>query len=143
MIEISTDNARLNISFIHKFISEESYWGKGMPLNKLETAIDNSLCFGVYLADQQIGFARVITDRSTFAYLADVFISNDFRGLGYSKELIKTILKHPELKGLRRWMLATADAHTLYTKFGFTALSKPERILEMVQSNAYQQPNNK
>ena len=141
MVEISTEKNRLNIPLIYKYLSEESYWGKGIPLSTVETAIDNSLCFGVYLNDEQIGFARVITDMATFSYLADVFILNNFKGLGYSKQLVKTILNHPDLQGLRRWMLGTVDAHTLYEKFGFTALSKPERMMEIVRSNPYQQSN--
>ena len=141
MLEISTENTRLNIPLIHKYLSEESYWGLGIPLNTVKTSIDNSLCFGMYLNNEQIGFARVITDKATFAYLADVFILNDFRGLGYSKKLVETIVNHPSLQGLRRLMLATADAHTLYEKFGFTALSKPERIMEIMLSNPYQPRN--
>lgn len=138
IIEISTENSRLDIPLIHKYLSEESYWGKGIPLKTLKTSIDNSLCFGIYLYEQQIGFARIISDKATFAYLADVFILDKYRGYGYSKLLIEAIKHHPDLQGLRRWMLATADAHSLYEKFGFKALSKPDRMMEIVISNPYQ-----
>ena len=138
MIEISIDKSKLDIALIHKFISEESYWGKGIPISTLITAIENSLCFGVYLNEKQIGFARVISDKATFAYLADVFILNEHQGKGYSKLLIAFIKDHTDLQGLRRWMLATADAHSLYEKYGFKVLSKPERLMEIVISNIYE-----
>jgi GNAT superfamily N-acetyltransferase len=129
---ISTDKSLLNIEIIHGFLSE-SYWAKARPLEVLKKAIENSLCFGVYLNNSQIGFARVVTDYSTFAYLADVFILEEFRGKGYSKQLIEKIISYPDLQSLNRWMLATKDAHTLYSKFGFKMLKNPERFMEITR----------
>ena len=128
---VSTDKSLLDFDTIYRYLSQESYWAKGMPVEKLRTSIENSMCFGVYLAKKQIGFARVITDKSTFAYLADVFILSEHRGLGLSKWLVQSILAHPELQGLRRWSLATLDAHGLYTQFGFNVVSQPERWMEI------------
>ncbi len=125
--KISTDKALLDFNMVYTYLSGESYWAKGIPEEKLHRAIENSLCFGVYSHEQQIGFARVITDNATFAYLADVFILNKFQGLGLSKWLVQTILSHPDLQRLRRWTLATVDAHGLYSQFGFEPLSNPER----------------
>jgi GNAT superfamily N-acetyltransferase len=136
-ITITTDKSTLNISLIHKFLSEESYWAKGISLELVARSIKNSLCFGVYDKDRQIGFARVITDYTTFAYLADVFIVSEYRRKGISKELINYIKSYPELQGLRRWVLATADAQGLYKKFGFSALSHPERFMEIRNQNIY------
>ncbi len=132
-IEISTDKSRLDIDIIYGFLSE-SYWAKGRPLKVIEKSIENSLCFGVYLNSRQIGFARVVTDYATFAWLADVFIIENHRGNGYSKKLLEAILLHPEMKNLKRWLLATKDAHTLYNKFGFRQLKNPERFMEIVAS---------
>ncbi|MBA3783952.1 MAG: GNAT family N-acetyltransferase [Acidobacteria bacterium] len=134
---ISTDRNRLQINQIHKFLSEESYWAKERTLERTETAIKNSLPFGVYRGENQIGFARVVTDYATFAYLGDVFILDEFRGKGLSKWLMQTVLSHPDLQGLRRWILATADAHGLYEQFGFSALKVPERWMEKSAPNAY------
>jgi len=134
---ISTDKSRLQIGAIHKFLSEESYWAKERTLEQTETAIKNSLPFGIYKGENQIGFARVVTDYATFAYLGDVFISGEFRGKGLSKWLMQTILSHPDLQGLRRWILATADAHGLYGQFGFSALKVPDRWMEKSVPNAY------
>ncbi|MDQ3087603.1 MAG: GNAT family N-acetyltransferase, partial [Acidobacteriota bacterium] len=113
---ISTDPNRLQIEAIHKFLSEESYWAKERTREQTETAIKNSLPFGVYQGENLVGFARVVTDFATFAYLGDVFILDEFRGQGLSKWLMEVIINHPELQGLRRWILATKDAHTLYEK---------------------------
>jgi GNAT superfamily N-acetyltransferase len=124
---ISTDKNLLDVEVIYNYLSQESYWAKNIPQEKVNRSIENSMCFGVYKDERQIGFARVITDKATFAYLADVFIINEFRGLGLSKWLVQTILVHPDLQTLRRWLLATADAHGLYNQFGFLPLTSPER----------------
>lgn len=130
-IQISTDKSLLDIDLIFNFLSG-SYWAKGRSVSLTKKSIDNSLCFGVYLKNKQIGFARVITDYATFAYLADVFILEEYRGKGFSKKLIATILGFPDLKNIRRWMLATKDAHTLYSAFGFQNLKEPEKFMEIV-----------
>ncbi len=134
---ISTDRDRLQIDTIHKFLSEESYWAKERTLEQTETAIKNSLPFGVYKGEKLIGFARIVTDYATFAYLGDVFILEEFRGKGLSKWLMEVIINHPDLQGFRRWILATRDVHSLYEKFGFTALKFPERWMEKTAPNAY------
>ncbi|MBC8053714.1 MAG: GNAT family N-acetyltransferase [Sphingobacteriaceae bacterium] len=138
---ISADKTKLNVQLIHKYLSEESYWAKNIPLETVEQCVENSLSFGVYINDAQVGFARVITDSSTFAYLADVFILPQYRGRGLSKNLVEFILAYPELQGLRRWMLATADAHELYRKYGFKELSKPERFMEIANPSIYESKN--
>ncbi|GAB3223257.1 GNAT family N-acetyltransferase [Spirosoma arcticum] len=127
---ISTDKSRLDTALIHRFLSHESYWAQNVPPDVVHRSIDNSLCFGVYQGDRQVGFARVVTDQATFAYLADVFILPEHRGRGLSKQLMETISNWPTLQGLRRWVLATRDAHTLYEQFGFTALDKPEFFMQ-------------
>lgn len=116
---ISTDKARLNIDLIHRYLTEESYWAAGIPKTVVENAVANSLCFGLYIDNVQAGFARLVTDKATFAYLADVFILSPYRGRGLSKWLIESIQAHPELQGLRRWLLATRDAHGLYAQMGW------------------------
>ena len=113
-LEISADKGRLDVPLIHRFLSEEAYWCRGIPLATLQRAINHSLCFGGYLGAQQVPFARVITDKATFGYLADVFVLPEHRGQGYSKALVAAMLDHPELQGLRRLSLATSDAHGLY-----------------------------
>lgn len=127
---IHTDAALLDINFIFHFLNQESYWAQGINKEKVERSISESLCFGVYHQREQIGFARIITDKSTFAYLADVFIIKTYRKQGLAKWLLQTIMAHPDLQNLRRWMLATADAHTLYEKFGFTQLNAPNRWMQ-------------
>lgn len=134
---ISTDRERLQIGVIHKFLSEESYWARERTLEQTETAIKNSLPFGVYRSENLIGFARVVTDYATFAYLGDVFILDEFRGRGLSKWLMETITNHPDLQNFRRWILATKDAHALYEKFGFAALKFPDRWMERTAPDAY------
>ena len=139
---ISTDKSKLDLAVIHKYLSTESYWAKNIPLALVQKSIEGSFCFGVYKNDKlnenlQIGFARVITDKATFGYLADVFILEEYRGNGLSKWLMQEIMNHQELQGFRRWMLATRDAHKLYVQFGFTALDKPERIMQMTVTDAY------
>jgi len=126
---ISTDPLRLDIPYIHAWLSGRSYWAEGIPLETVIVAIRGSLCFGVYLGDRQIGMARVITDKATFGYLADVFIDEQYRGQGLSKWLMDTILSHPELQGLRNWLLLTKDAHGLYARSGFGPHAYPERIM--------------
>lgn len=127
----------LDIEVIHGFL-HQSYWAKGIPRATVERAVRNSLCFGIYHPGGQIGFGRAITDRTTFAYLADVFVLPGFRGRGLGKWLIACILAHPELQGLRRWLLATSDAHGMYRKNGFSPLKKPENFMEIGVLNLYQ-----
>lgn len=134
---ISTDKSLLDLQLIHNYLSKESYWAKNIPMEIVERSVKNSLCFGVFEDGLQIGFARVISDYATFAYLADVFILPEHRGKGYSKQLIDFIRNYPDLQGLRRWMLATLDAQGLYRKFGFTGLSKPERLMEITVADLY------
>jgi len=139
---ISTDPSRLDLDLIHDFLSNHAYWSPGISRALVEKAIKNSLCFGIYANSSagkyegQIGFARVITDHATFAYLDDVFILPTVRGLGLSKWLMECILSHPELQGLRRWLLATRDAHGLYAQFGFRPLARPERFMEVIPAPA-------
>jgi GNAT superfamily N-acetyltransferase len=135
-LTVSTERARLDRDAIHEFL-RGSYWAKGIPRELVDRSIDNSLCFGLYDGDRLVGFARVITDSATFAYLSDVFVLESHRGRGLGTWFMETVLSHPDLQNLRRWMLATADAHDLYRRVGFTALSKPERIMEKLLANAY------
>lgn len=128
-IEISSDPDRLDVGVIHRWLSEKSYWARGRPMETVAQSIAHSLCFGVYLDGRQVGFARVVTDRTTFAWLADVFILDEYRGRGYGKALVRAILDDPELQGLRRWLLATKDAHGLYAQYGFTPVA-PDRFME-------------
>jgi GNAT superfamily N-acetyltransferase len=142
---ISTNPEWLDLDVIHTFISEHSYWAFGISRDVVARSIRHSVCFGVYAMEnspsnldlRQIGFARVSTDCATFAYLADVFILPEHRGRGLSKRLMEAILAHPDLQGLRRWMLATADAHELYLKFGFELLSHPERFMQRHDPDVY------
>ncbi len=127
----------MDITVIHDFIST-SYWAKGIPLNTMEKAINNSLCFGVFTdSGSQVAFARMVTDSATFAYLSDVFVSKEHRGKGLSKWLMKIIIEHPNLQGIRRMALATRDAHSLYEQFGFKSLSSPESFMELHQPDVY------
>ena len=128
-IEISTDPARLDVDVIHRFLAEESYWARGRTREVVERTIAHSLCFGVYLEERQVGYARVVTDFATFAWLADVFILDEFRGRGYGKVLVQAVVDHPDLQGLGRILLATKDAHGLYAQFGFTPVP-PDRFME-------------
>jgi GNAT superfamily N-acetyltransferase len=134
---ISTDPTKIDVVFVHRFLSETSYWAQNIPFDVVKTSIENSLCFGVYDGAHPIGFARVITDKATFGYLADVFILESYRGQGLSKWLMEIILEHPELQGFRRWVLATADAHGLYEQYGFTPLAKPDRWMEKHNPQVY------
>jgi GNAT superfamily N-acetyltransferase len=127
----------MDLDLVHSFISR-SYWASGIPIDTLKKAMENSLCFGVFHEkDGQVGFARMITDKATFAYLADVFILQEHRGLGLSKQLMSEIISHPDLQGLRRMALATRDAHDLYRKFGFTSLASPETFMELWSPDVY------
>lgn len=123
---ISTDPARLQVDTIHQYLSTESYWAQHIPVETVQRSISNSFCFGLYHHDQQVGFARLVTDKATFAYLADVFILPEHRGKGLSKWMVSVIHAHPDMQGLRRWMLGTRDAHGLYAQFGWTAI--PEEL---------------
>lgn len=136
---ISTDPKKLDIKLIHKYLSKESYWAKNIPLNIVKKSIKNSLCFGVYKNEHLVGFARLITDKASFAYLADVFILSEHRNKGLAKWLMATIHAHPELQGLRRWMLATRDAHKLYEKFGWTYFTEEvsKRFMQLHNPNIY------
>ncbi len=134
---ISTDKARLDVPLIHQFLSQESYWAKNIPLELVQRSIDHSLCFGVYDQDRQIGFARVITDHATIAYLSDVFVTADYRGQGVSKQLMEAVCAWPTLQGLRRWVLATRDAHSLYESFGFAPLNHPEWFMQRLLIEKY------
>ena len=137
--KISTNPDDIDISVVHGFIST-SYWATGIPVETLQKAINNSLCFGVFTdSGDQVGFARLITDSATFAYLADVFILEPHRGQGLAKWLMENIINHPNLQGLRRITLATADAHGLYEQFGFTPLAKPDVFMELWNPDLYKQ----
>lgn len=132
MIQISTDKSRLNIELIHNYLSNESYWAKGRSIEKVKLSIENSICFGVYLDETQIGFARVVTDYAVFAWILDVFILKDFQGRGYGKKLMNTIMTQNNLQNLLRWGLGTDDAHGLYEQYGFKPLRKPQNMMEIV-----------
>lgn len=134
---VSTDRARLDLALIHDFLSRRSYWAMGIPLEIVRRSIENSLCFGLYRNRAQVGFARVVTDQSTFAYLGDVFVLEDFRGRGLGKWLLERILHHPDLQGLRRIILGTQDAHGLYAQYGFRALTCPDRFMEIHRPGIY------
>jgi GNAT superfamily N-acetyltransferase len=135
---LTTARDHLDLDAIHSFL-RESYWAKGIPRAIVEKCIRNCLCFGLFHRKVQIGFARVISDYATFAYLADVFILPEFRGQGLAKWLLECIMAHSELRGLRRWLLVTRDAHGLYQKCGFTPLAHPERLMEIHSPNLYAQ----
>jgi len=137
--EITTNARRFDLDTIHRFLSEESYWARGIPRDVVVRSIQNSLCFAILerSSQAQVGFARVTTDRATFAYLADVFVLPAHRGRGLSKWLMRVILAHGDLQGLRRWMLGTRDAHSLYAGFGFTPLPQPDRFMQLHQPDVY------
>ena len=134
-VDISTDKSRLDLDVIHGFL-QTSYWAKGRARSVIERAIQNSLCFGVYVEGRQVAFARVVSDRAVFAYLMDVFVLPEFRGRGISKRLMRVILAHPELQNLRVFLLATADAHGLYSQFGFEPLTEPERWMAIYDATS-------
>ena len=134
---IATDSARVDIDVVHRYLSEESYWAQNIPLEVVARSIAHSLCFSVLHEENQIGFARVTSDRATVAYLGDVFILPSHRGKGLSKWLMECVSSHPALQGLRRWMLATSDAHGLYAQFRFTPIKAPERWMEKHDPQVY------
>jgi GNAT superfamily N-acetyltransferase len=132
--EVSTDRGRLDVDLIHRFLAEDSYWARGVSREVVERSLENSLCFGVYADGGQVAFARAVTDRSTFAWLADVFVVEEHRGRGVGELLVRAVLSHPELQTLRRWLLATADAQGLYRRFGFE--DSPEARFMMRETEA-------
>ncbi|MEO6392642.1 MAG: GNAT family N-acetyltransferase [Pyrinomonadaceae bacterium] len=138
---ISDDPARLDLPLIHQFISTQSYWGVGRPIEVVKKSIDGSVPFGVYKGDEMVGFARVVTDGATFGWIADVFVQPSERGQGLSKWLMEVMLDHPDLQGFRRWVLATKDAQGLYRKFGFEELKRPERWMERFDPNMQEAPD--
>lgn len=136
--EVSTDPARIDLDYVHRYLSQESYWAGAIPRDVVARSVANALSFGLYAPDgAQVGFARVITDRATFAWLPDVFIDPAQQGLGLGKALIDVLVAHPDLQNLRRFMLATADAHSLYERYGFTAVERPERLMVKLRTDLY------
>lgn len=133
---ITTDASRVDIPYVHSFLSN-SYWAAGIPVETVQRSVNGSMCFSVFKNEQQIGFARMITDKATFGYLADVFIDENYRGQGLSKWLVEVIMNHPDLQGFRRLMLATRDAHELYRKFGFSALTNTDRWMAIHYPDVY------
>lgn len=138
---ISTERGRLDIRLVHRYISEESYWGRGRALEVVSRSVEHSLPFGVYAGDEMVAFARVVTDYATFAWVADVFVVAEHRGRGLSKWLMETMLAHPDLQGFRRWLLATKDAHGLYRQYGFDDLRRPERFMERADPQMRESPD--
>jgi GNAT superfamily N-acetyltransferase len=136
---ISTDAAKLDLTLIHQYLSRDSYWAQNIPFDVVERSVANSFCFGMYHNNRQMGFARLVTDKATFAYLADVFILPEHRGRGLSKWLIGFIHSHPEMQGLRRWLLGTKDAHGLYKQFGWTPLTEEivPRFMQLHNPDVY------
>jgi N-acetylglutamate synthase-like GNAT family acetyltransferase len=131
MITVSTDKSKLDVPFIQNFL-KDVYWAAGRTMEEVQTTIDSSFCFGIYLNDKQIGFCRVITDYVVFAYVMDVFIDENHRGKGYSSILINAMMNEPKLQEVKIWRLATSDAHFLYEKFGFNSLAQPEKMMEKI-----------
>ncbi len=136
---LTSDPSRMDMAVVHGYLSR-AYWCEGLPRETLERAMRNSICFGIFERDKQIGFARVVSDRATFAYICDVFVLESHQGKGLGTWLMQCVVKHPELQGLRRWNLTTRDAHALYGKVGFTLLSKPERHMELFTPDMYKVP---
>ncbi|MEY4926903.1 MAG: hypothetical protein RI894_1339 [Bacteroidota bacterium] len=137
MVEISTDKSRLNTAKIHDFLCNRSYWAKGIPIEVVERSIEHSLCLGAYIEGEQAGFARVITDFATFAYICDMVIFEEYRGKNISKQIMATIMAHESLQRLRRMMLFTLDAHGLYRQFGFENSPNPERMMQIASMDVY------
>ena len=133
---VSDDPARLDLDLIHSFL-RESYWAQDIPRDVLERGLRNSLCLGIYEGGRQVGFGRAVTDRATYAYLADVFVIESHRGRGLAKLFMRALMAHPDLQGLRRWALVTRDAHELYRQFGFTSLARPELHMEIHHPHVY------
>ena len=136
-LQVNTDKDRLDIEMIHRFLSTEANWGRGISRETVERAIAGSLCFGGFIDGRQVAFARVVTDGATFAYLADVFVLSEHRGRGYSKVLMAAVMAHPQLQGLRRFSLVTSNAHGLYAGFGFAAPARPQNLMEKFDQDAY------
>jgi GNAT superfamily N-acetyltransferase len=139
-LRLSFDAAEMDVDAIHAYLSGESYWARGIPRDVVARAIQNALCVGIFHGAAQVAFARVITDRATYGYLADVYVLQPYRGRGLSKWMMEAIDAHPELQGLRRWGLMTKDAHGLYAQFGFTPLAHPERGMERTRPGIYARP---
>lgn len=135
---LSSDRSRINLSYVHRYLSERSYWARGIPLETVTTSIENSFCAGIYKDEQQVGFGRLITDYATFGYLADVFIDEAHRGQGLGKKLVGFILDTEMVYSLRRIILGTKDAHDLYTRYGFSPLKNPQSFLEIHRPDIYQ-----
>jgi GNAT superfamily N-acetyltransferase len=135
--EISTDQDRLDVDLVFRFLSEESYWSSGVTRAVVDRSIHNSMCFGVYHGQAQVGFARIVTDKATFALVADVFILEPHRGKGLSKWLMREVMEHPDLQGLRRLLLLTSDAHSLYAQFGFTEIGNAWRFMEVMHPDEH------
>ena len=136
---ISTDKARIDVMAVHDFLANYSYWAKDIPLETVRLSVQNSLCFGLFHHEKQVGFARIITDFATVAYLGDVYVLQKHRGKGLSKWLISQVMAYPYLQGLRRWVLLTADAHLLYEKYGWKPIERPDRYMEVFNPNVYKQ----
>lgn len=136
-LRISSDFADVDLDVVHGFLSRDAYWCRGITRERVERAARHSLCFSALLDGAQVGFARVVTDRATFGYLADVFVLPAFRGQGISQAMMAAILAHPELQGLRRFLLATSDAHGLYAKYDFQPITRPERFMERYRPDAH------
>jgi GNAT superfamily N-acetyltransferase len=136
---LSTSTEDQQVDRIHAYLTR-SYWAEGISLELVKRSLAGSLCFGIFHGNAQVAFARVITDRATFAYLADVYVLEEHRGRQLSKWLVETIVSHPELQGLRRFMLVTQDAHGLYAKYGFAPMAKPDRVMEIVRAGLYRKP---
>ena len=139
-MQISTDKSQLDIALIHQFLSVQSAWAKGISLETVQRSITNSLCFGGFLENRQIAFARVVTDKATFAYLMDVFVLPAYRGRGHAKTLMRAIQEHPDLQDIRRFILVSSTARGLYEQFGFKSPAKPETFLEINRPDIYQRP---
>jgi GNAT superfamily N-acetyltransferase len=137
VFQLTTDSNQMDLAVIHDFLANQSYWAKNIPFEIVKKSVENSLNFGLFQGEKQIGYARVITDYATMAYLGDVFVLPEYRGQGLSKWLMETITNHPNLQGLRRWILLTADAHELYKQFGWKDIDKPERYMEKWQPYIY------
>lgn len=133
----SDDKKKIDALAVHHYLSTQSYWAKDIPLEIVLKSIDNSLCFGIYKEKQQVGFARWITDKATFAYLADVYVDPQHRGIGLSKKLMSLMLFHKDLQGLRKYMLGTLDAHGLYAQFGFKAIEEPDKLMAITIPDIY------
>jgi GNAT superfamily N-acetyltransferase len=137
--QISSERERMDVEAIHAFLTR-TYWARGIPRETVQRAIDHSICFGVFQGQAQVGFARVVTDQATFAYLADVYLLDEHRGQGLARRLVQAVLAHPRLQGLRRWLLVTRDAHALYRPHGFEPVAHPDRIMEIHRPDAYLLP---